>query len=848
MALICSNCGADNPKSNRFCDTCGAKLNPAAVAEEAPAKAAKPVKAVAARKKDEEAQPEPALVRASSGGLGTLSLAWDSPALWMTLIVIFGAILRLWDLGAKPLHHDESIHAWYAFKLFKGEAYRYDPAYHGPFRYHFNALMFFIFGASDYTTRILPALIGIGGLIFLWSWRGLLGEKGAVFAAAMVAISPSWVYNSRFIRDDITMAVGFLLVVWGLFKHFETRAPKYLYWSAAGLMMSFCSHEGTWIMIGILGSFLAIRYAWEQAEGVDEEHADLSGMVKRLMPPLVAPQADMAGAVAALAVLVAGFASKAWVGLGFVGAVLGMLLSYGVVAIVVRLLFFGSPEAQKAWRGILLIFFVPFTLLYSTFFTNMDGWFMGAFDSIAYWLGEQKTGRADQPWQFYLYMLSLYELAICCFAAFGGLRLYFSSGKAQYFFLKILAFLPFIFAILILERFPKSPPMVLVMSVMAVFGGGLAAWSSFEAKRGSHFKVFLLYWSMLALIMFTIAGERMPWLTLHPLTPLTLLAALYLDDFFNREQANWFEHFVGWALIALPLALILVMGPRQLLQAAVHAPEEIVSWARGFASGGRHGSFQPSGWLVNAWQNQFLVWMFGAVSALIIGASWLLLQRWPALKSWTRGIFIGAGCLGLASLSHGTMNLLFHGDGADPREQHVYVQSSIELVELTAKLDRMSRALTGGPYLKVAVEDLCSWPMSWYLRDFKNAQIGFGPPLTANKVPDFPVVMTGYDNMAVANHDQQVSDSFSNSYTAYPVRFRRWWAPDKAAFFQGSLGDQVGRAWDLYMYREPWMPLSPIRNPQFENYVYAKGDSVAGPYGSFDACVWVRKDVEKYFQ
>lgn len=26
MALICSNCNADNPKTNRFCDTCGAKL------------------------------------------------------------------------------------------------------------------------------------------------------------------------------------------------------------------------------------------------------------------------------------------------------------------------------------------------------------------------------------------------------------------------------------------------------------------------------------------------------------------------------------------------------------------------------------------------------------------------------------------------------------------------------------------------------------------------------------------------------------------------------------------------------------------------------------------------------
>jgi len=842
--IACPQCGAENPKSNRFCDSCGAKMAGAAGAPAADdAKpGAKPAKAAAApRRKPEDEDLSPALARPA--GLWGL----DPEVLWMALIVAVGAFLRLWALGDKPLHHDESIHAFYAWKLYKGEAYRYDPAYHGPFRYHMNALIFFIFGASDFTTRLLPAIVGISGLAFLWQWRGLLGRKGALFAAAMVALSPSWVYNARFIRDDASMAVGMLLVVWGLFRHFESRQPKHLYWAVAGFMMSFTSHEGTWILLGILGSFLVIRWLWERSEGVGAEHGDLTGLVDRLAPPLRAPAADIAGGVAAVLVLAFGLGSGAWRGMGAFGVLLGLALSYGVTALLARLLFFAQGKA--VWRGILAIFVIPFSVLYSTGFTNMDGWFTGAFDSIAYWLGEQKTGRADQPWQFYLYMLSLYELAICAFAAFGGLRLYFSSGKAQHFFMKIVAFFPFIFAILILQAYPKSPPMVLVMSVLAVIGGAMAAWSSFEAKPGNHFRVFLLYWSMLAIIMFTIAGERMPWLTLHPLTPLTLLAALYLDDFFNRDEPNAFEHGLAWLVLALPVAVLLVLLPRQLLQAAVHAPQEIVSWISAFGSGGRHGSFQPSGWMGNAWANGFLVWMIGAVAiVLAVLAVPIVLERWPRLKGWTRGVFIGLCILGLASLSHGTMNLVFHGDGADPREQHVYVQSSIELVELTAKLDRMSRALTGGPYMKIAVEDLCSWPMSWYLRDFEKAQIGYGPPLTIDKVPDFPVVLTGYDNSGQANHDQAVADSFSNSYTAYPIRFRRWWAPDRNAFYQGTFGDQAARAWNLYMYREPWMPVVPNVNPQFKDYVYPKGDSINSPYGSFDACVWVRKDVEKYFQ
>ena len=49
------------------------------------------------------------------------------------------------------------------------------------------------------------------------------------------------------------------------------------------------------------------------------------------------------------------------------------------------------------------------------------------------------------------------------------------------------------------------------------------------------------------------------------------------------------------------------------------------------------------------------------------------------------------------------------------------------------------------------------------------------------------------------------------------------------------------------MYREPWVASGGIKNPQFQNYVYEKGDSISGPYGSFDAVVWVRKDVDRHF-
>jgi uncharacterized protein (TIGR03663 family) len=834
MALICTNCNAENPKTNRFCDTCGAKLpkyEEAAASSSKRTEAAKAAPAASKRAASPRVDVDAEPIAALATGDGGLISGLDSHLLWLLLIIGFGAFLRLWELGLKPLHHDESIHAWYAYKLFKGDAYKYDPAYHGPFRYHITALMYFIFGDSDFTTRIFPAFTGIFLIAFTWQWRNLIGKKGALFTAALIAVSPTFTYVSRFIRDDIFMAAGSMGMVWGLFQWFEKRQNKYIYWMVAGLCLSFTSHEGTWIFMGIFGTFLFFRWLWESAANPVEEEKELSALFSQLR--LIDSRMEwapswLASCIQALVCIFPPFTvlTLALGGLGFIKL----------------------RSSWKTWAVMLTIFFVPFTLLYSTFFTNMDGWFQGAFDSIAYWLGEQKVGRADQPWQFYIYMLGLYELAIVVFAIIGGFRVYFGSGKPNYFWMKLVAFLPFVLAIFILTQNPKDPVYVILMAGLASVGSGMAAFSTFAPEKGNHFKVFLIYWAMLGYVMFTIAGERMPWLTLHPLTPLTLLAGMYLGEFFDREKPLFGEHWIAWSVLWLPIAFFAVLLPRQLIQAAVQSPRELSSWWNDFISHNRHGAFASSGMADNAWQNGFLTTAPWVLFVILVAATPFMLDRWPKLKNWTRGTFLGLFIAALGCLLHGTTNLIFHGDGADPREQHVYVQSSVELVELAAKLDRMSRAVTGGPYLKIACEDLCSWPMSWYLRDLTNSQIGFGPPMTLDKVKDFPVCITGYDNLSVPNHDTLVADSYKDLYNPYPIRFRRWWAPDKAAFTQGSLSDEALKAWNLFMYREPWMPSSPIQNPQFQNYVYPKGDSVNSPYGSFDACVWVRKDVDRYFQ
>src|SRR3972149_42773 len=76
------------------------------------------------------------------------------------LLVILAALLRFWDLGLRALHHDESLHAVYSWYLFTGQGYRHDPMMHGPFQFHLSALVYFLFGATDYPARLGYAVAG----------------------------------------------------------------------------------------------------------------------------------------------------------------------------------------------------------------------------------------------------------------------------------------------------------------------------------------------------------------------------------------------------------------------------------------------------------------------------------------------------------------------------------------------------------------------------------------------------------------------------------------------------------------------------------------------------------------
>src|SRR5262245_61243674 len=174
--------------------------------------------------------------------------------------------MRLIGLDDKPLHHDESEHAWFAWQLVNGRGYIYNPVFHGPVQFYLIALADLIFGAGDYVARIHVALAGTAAVFLPFFLRRQLGTVAAVTACLALGLSPLFLYFSRFAREDILVATVTLGLIVVLLRFFDE--PRR--WQPAAflglLAVSFATKETTYITVFVVGLFLAAAVVVQAAQ------------------------------------------------------------------------------------------------------------------------------------------------------------------------------------------------------------------------------------------------------------------------------------------------------------------------------------------------------------------------------------------------------------------------------------------------------------------------------------------------------------------------------------------------------------------------------------------------------
>ncbi|MEZ4482092.1 MAG: TIGR03663 family protein [Dehalococcoidia bacterium] len=197
-------------------------------------------------------------------------------------LFLAGFLLRFWDLGARALHHDESIHAQWAWRLMQGD-YTHSPIFHGPFYYHFQAAVFFVFGTNDYTSRVSAAIAGTAIVLLPLLLRKRLGPAGTLSAVALLAFSPTVVYYSRFLREDIYMAFFVLLVVAAMWRYMAEGRERWLIVTAIGFVGGVTTKEGMFLTLAVFLVFLDLFVATELArislsrQRVADDEADEAG-------------------------------------------------------------------------------------------------------------------------------------------------------------------------------------------------------------------------------------------------------------------------------------------------------------------------------------------------------------------------------------------------------------------------------------------------------------------------------------------------------------------------------------------------------------------------------------------
>ena len=114
------------------------------------------------------------------------------------------------------MHHDESMHAKFAWDTFQGQLYKYNPLLHGPFQFFAVATSFLLLGVDGMDGQGRAGDFGVALVGLTIIWRRWLGTAGMVLAVAMLVFSPSFTYFSRMLREDSYTVTWTMLAATGL--------------------------------------------------------------------------------------------------------------------------------------------------------------------------------------------------------------------------------------------------------------------------------------------------------------------------------------------------------------------------------------------------------------------------------------------------------------------------------------------------------------------------------------------------------------------------------------------------------------------------------------------------------
>ncbi|HEX9373456.1 MAG TPA: TIGR03663 family protein, partial [Roseiflexaceae bacterium] len=405
----------------------------------------------------------------------------------------------------------------------------------------------------------------------------------------------------------------------------------------------------------------------------------------------------------------------------------------------------------RVWTA-LLVFLTPYTLLFTSFFRHPSGFISGTTGSLLYWLAQHNVQRGSQPGYYYLLLLTVYEPVALIWGIVGLLMVGVLIGRR-----------------LTRRSAPGTP-------------GAAIDW-------GLAMPVLLAWWAVATLVVYSWAGEKMPWLTSHIALPIVLLGAWALG-----RTLRWWTAGLGTWDLGLRHNNTQAPSPKSHLQA-----DELANNGTAIDNVNGNGHVlvpapaQPG---YRLWDGGLLLYLgiLGALAVLffllitIVGnpgagqqsaapflfpLALVLVGLLTVFAGLVRGArwAIGALALGLTlvGMVYGARSAyqLSYRWGDDARELMVFVQTSPDVTRVVRNLERAATRRNGD--LKVWYDNETIW--QWYMRRFKDAQQQ--PPALPAPDQDVMAVLLLQEN--VDSNPQNLQNLQGFRIQRYPLR---WWNPE----------------------------------------------------------------------
>jgi len=482
---------------------------------------------------------------------------------------------------------------------------------------------------------------------------------------------------------------------------------------------------------------------------------------------------------------------------------------------------------RRRWIIAAAIFHAIFFILYTSVFTNPAGWTSGTVGSLGYWLEQQEVQRGSQPWFYYFFIVPFYEFLPLTFSLLA-IRLWSVKervGHVVRYWTSLILVVLLTYSLgnwlinrpAILAGETADNTIALILAAVLLLAGALY-WFLVRARQvrlklqpeeGQErswaelvnptalvgFIPSVIWWLLLNWVAYSVAGEKMPWLSTHFVIPMALLAGWYLNEKLAGvdRQALLSRNMVMLAglIIAFLGALFLALRPLLLGQIQLGNQTRANLTALGTFLG--------------------VVLAAGALFYLVRLVS-RRLERPLRHRAWIFAIFI---VLSVLTMRFAYMASWPNADYAT--EFMVYAHAAPAVKDpIMTQIEELSLRLHGDKSIKVAWSDDGTWPMQWYLKDYPNRFFAGKQPTAG--ITEYPVVVVGSRNW---NDFEAFLDD--DEYQKQTLTFL-WWPMEEyrniswnALFGLSDFRDEAGNSgtgrgifsagvrqalWDIFFYRD----------------------------------------------